>query len=54
MSSSDIYLCYNGFAINMFVGRMADPWFVYEIFKVNELAQIDRNIGEERMFENAD
>ena len=54
LSSSDIYLCYNGFAIYMFVGRMADPWFIYEIFKVNEAAQIDRNIGEERMFENAD
>ena len=54
LSSSDIYLCFNGFAIYMFVGRMADPWFIYEIFKVNELNQIDRNIGEERMFENVE
>jgi hypothetical protein len=38
----------------MFVGRMVDPWFIYEIFKVNEPAQIDRNMGEERMFENAE
>lgn len=33
---------------------MADPFFIYEIFKVNELAHIDRFMGEERMFENAD
>lgn len=54
LSSSEIYLCFNSFAIYMFVGRMVDPWFIYEIFKVNELNQIDRYMGEERMFENSD
>ena len=50
--SDGIYLLFNGFSIYMFVGRAADPFFLFEIFKVNEATHIDRNIGEERMFEN--
>ena len=40
-------------AIYMYVGRHVDPWYINEIFKVQDLGQINRNISEEEMFSNA-
>ena len=48
--SDSIYLLYNAMAIYMFVGRHSDPFFIYEIFKVNDISQIDKGISEEEIF----
>ena len=39
-------------AIFMFVGRHSDPFFIYEIFKVNEISQIDKAISEDEIFQD--
>ena len=50
--SDSIYLLYNAMAIYMFVGRLSDPFFIYEIFKVNDISQIDKGISEEEIFQD--
>ena len=40
-------------AIYMFVGRHSDPFFILEIFKVNNLQHIDKTISEDEIFQNA-
>ena len=37
----------------MYVGRFVDPWYLNEIFKVQDIGQINRNISEDEMFANA-
>ncbi len=37
-------------AIYMFIGRHSDPFFIYEIFRVNDISQIDKGISEEEIF----
>ena len=34
----------------MYIGKYSDPFFIYEIFKVEDHSQIDRNIGEDAIF----
>ena len=34
------------------MGRYTDPYFIYEIFKVQDISQIDREIGEDEIFAN--
>jgi hypothetical protein len=46
----NIYLIYNAMAIYMFVGRHSDPFFIFEIFKVNSLQHIDKSISEDEIF----
>ena len=36
--SDSIYLCYNSMTIYMYIGRYADPFFIYEIFKVEDFS----------------
>ena len=36
LRSDGIYLIYNCFSIYMFIGRHCDPFFIYEIFKVQD------------------
>lgn len=45
---------FNSFAIYIYVGRQADPFFFNEIFKVPEYNQIDKSMSEEEMFENVE
>ena len=39
-------------SIFMYIGRQCDPFFIYEIFKVESIQQIDKLISEDEMFEN--
>lgn len=39
-------------AIYLYVGRHADPFFIFEIFKCNDFAHIDKEISEDEIFEN--
>ena len=43
---------YNGVAIYIYVGRYADPFFIYEIFKVEDISQIDKQMNEDEIFVN--
>ena len=47
-----IYLLYNSFAIYMFVGRHTDPYYLADIFKVEDFSQIDKNMSEDEIFVN--
>ena len=50
--TDNIYLMYNSMSIFMYIGRQCDPFFIYEIFKVESIQQIDKLISEDEMFEN--
>ena len=39
-------------AIYIYVGRYTDPFFIYEIFKVEDISQIDKEISEDEIFAN--
>lgn len=41
---------YNSMAIFMYVGRQTDPFFLNEIFQVQDVRQIDKAISEDEMF----
>jgi len=34
----------------LIVGKQCDTWFINEIFKVQEVGLIDKNMGEEEIF----
>jgi hypothetical protein len=53
LSNDQIYLLFNGQAIYMYIGRYTDPFFIYEIFKVEDISQIDREMSEDEIFANA-
>ena len=53
IQNTGIYLCFNSVAIYMYVGRYTDPWYLNEIFKVQDVASINRNISEDEVFGNA-
>ena len=50
MHSNGIYLLYNSIQIFLFVGRASDTFFLGQIFKVNDIQQLDKNISEEEIF----
>ena len=50
--NDQIYLLYNAQAIYIYVGRYTDPFFIYEIFKVEDISQIDKEISEDEIFAN--
>lgn len=50
--NDQIYLLYNAVAIYIYVGRYTDPFFIFEIFKVQDITQIDKAIGEDEIFAN--
>lgn len=45
---------YNGFAIYLYVGRATDPYFINEIFKVEDYTHIDKSLSEDEIFENSE
>lgn len=51
--NNEIYLLYNAVSIYVYVGRYTDPYFIYEIFKVEDITQIDKSISEDEIFANA-
>ena len=53
LQNDQIYLIYDAMAIYLYVGRMSDPFFIYEIFKVNDVSMVEKQISEEEIFENA-
>ena len=53
IQNNGIYLCYNSVAIYMYIGRYVDPWYINEIFKVQDFQQINRSISEDEIFANA-
>lgn len=54
ITTDQIYLLYNAFTIYFFVGRNTDPYFIYEIFKANDVTQIDKAISEDEIFANVE
>lgn len=50
--SDGVYLMYNSFAIYLYIGRRCDPFFIYELFRVTDISQIDKGISEDEIFEN--
>lgn len=50
--NDQIYLLYNAVSIYVYVGRYTDPFFIFEIFKVQDISQIDKDISEDEMFAN--
>lgn len=48
--TDNIYLMYNSICIFMYIGRQCDPFFIYEIFKVEDIKQIDKLMSEDEMF----
>ena len=34
------------------MGRYTDPFFIFEIFKVQDISQIDKDISEDEIFAN--
>jgi len=52
ITNDQIYLLYNSMAIYIYVGRNTDPFFIYEIFKVDQITLIDKSISEDEMFAN--
>ena len=49
-----IYLLYNCFTIYLYIGRHCDPFFIFELFRVQDISQIDKGISEDEMFETKD
>lgn len=45
-------MLYNSIAIYIYVGRNTDPFFIYEIYKVDQIQNIDKSFGEDEMFAN--
>lgn len=45
-------MLYNSIAIYIYVGRNTDPFFIYELYKVDQITNIDKNISEDEMFAN--
>jgi len=54
ISNDQIYLLFNAMAIYIYVGRNTDLFFIYEIYKVDQIQNIDKNISEDEMFANVD
>jgi len=54
MQPNQIYLIYNSVAIYMYVGQQTDPYFLEQIFKVQDYRQIDKSISEEEIFADID
>jgi len=50
--NDQIYLLYNAVAIYVYVGRYTDPYFILEIFKVEDISQINKDISEDEIFAN--
>ena len=50
--NDQIYLMYNAVSIYVYVGRYTDPYFINEIFKVQDISQIDKAMSEDEIFAN--
>lgn len=50
LGRNQLLLCFNGLAVYIYVGRTCDPWFLNELFKVQDFAQVDRHTGEDELF----
>jgi hypothetical protein len=37
-------------SVLLYVGKQCDPWFINELFKVQDFAHIDRHMAEEEIF----
>lgn len=45
-----LYLLFNTLTIYVYVGKACDPYYVQQLFKVDDVLQIDRHMSEEEMF----
>ena len=50
LAGDQVYLIYNALKIFILIGRQADPFYVQQIYKVPELAQLNMSMSEEEMF----
>ena len=48
--SDTIYLLYNCMTIYLYLGRQCDPWFLHEMFGVQDIRQVDKATSEDEMF----
>ena len=51
IKTEQVYLCFNGLAIYLLVGRLCNPWFIQTLLKVNDVNQIDKQMSEEEIFQ---
>jgi hypothetical protein len=49
-----VYLLYNCFTIYIYIGRRCDPFFIYELFRVTDLKQVDKEVSEDEIFSTQD
>ena len=50
LARAQLLLCFNGLSVMLYVGRTCDPWFLNELFRVQDFTLIDRHTGEEEIF----
>lgn len=48
--SEQIYLIFNSLTIYIYVGKDCDPYFLTQLFKVDDLSLVDKFMSEEEMF----
>lgn len=49
-----MYLLFNSFSISLYVGKQCDPWFIGEVLKAQDFANIDKSISEEEIFQDVE
>lgn len=50
LGRAQLLLGYNGSLVFLYVARSCDPWYLNELFRVQDFAQVDRHMGEEEIF----
>lgn len=50
LSNSEVYLCYDAQNVILFVGRTVDPYYLFELFEVDDVGNVALNRTEEVMF----
>ena len=50
LQKAQLLLCFNGLQVMIYVGKACDPWYINEIFKVQDFPHIDKHTSEEEIF----
>jgi hypothetical protein len=50
LGRAQLLLGFNGAIVFLYVGRTCDPWYLNELFRVQDFAHVDRHMGEEEIF----
>ncbi len=52
--SDGLYLMFNAFTIYVYVGKQVDPYYIQQLFKVQDVFSIDKCMSEEEIFADID